>query len=101
MSKSQPLSELDRCFTEDELALVECKSNAMLTHIRLNELMRQLGITKAQLLESPVVTPEALERLENASSDLTVSQLNQYVRALGGKLTITLSHPSGDVVLLK
>jgi DNA-binding Xre family transcriptional regulator len=99
MPKSQPLSELDRCFTEDELALVECKSNAMLIHIRLNELMQQLGVTKTQLLESSIMTLEEIEFLESASSDLTVSQLEKYVRALGGKLTISVSHPNGDVVL--
>ena len=100
MSKSQPLSDLDQNFTEDELALVKCKSDAMLIQSRLNELMRQLGKTKAQLPTESTLTSEEISLLEDLSSDLNISQLNRYVQALGGRITITLTHPKGDVILL-
>ncbi|UGA55420.1 hypothetical protein [Vibrio sp. VB16] len=99
MSKSRPLSELDKLFSEEELKLCESKTSHMLFSIQLMKLMEHSGKTKEQLLAESTLTQDDFEQIEHSGLDITVSVLSRYIQALGGKLTLSAMNSNGDKVL--
>lgn len=99
MSKSRPLSELDKLLSQEELAMAEKKAASMLFSMQITELMLQAGKTKEQLLTESELTPEDFANIEHSGLNIPISVLNKYVQALGGKLPLTATNSEGDVTL--
>ncbi|EGR3968957.1 transcriptional regulator [Vibrio cholerae] len=94
MSKSVPIEELDKLFTTEELAEVEYRSRSLRLSLELVELMHQTGKTRQQLLNDTGLTENDLQQIERSGFDISISVLEKYVNALGGKLQICAETPT-------
>lgn len=99
MSKSLPIEELDKLFTEEELTQVEEKSRSLSFSVRLAQLMHQAGKTREQLLEESDLTEEEIQLIEFSGLSISIYLLEKYVHALGGRLRIYAETPHGEVNL--
>lgn len=66
---------------------------------RLREVRDARGVTQAQLAEILGVGQAAVSKVENRS-DVTLSSLRRFVRALGGRLSIVAEFPDGSFPIL-
>lgn len=99
MSKSLPIGELDKLFTEEELTQVEEKSRSLSFSVKLVQLMHQAGKTREQLLEESDLTEKEIQQIEFSGFEISTSLLEKYVFALGGHLRISADMPYGEVKL--
>ncbi len=67
---------------------IEREKRKMLTAVRLAELRRSRKITQAALAELLKIDQSAVSQTEHRA-DMTISTLNGYISALGGKLNIS------------
>lgn len=99
MSKSLPIEELDKLFTEEELTQVEEKSRSLSFSVKLVQLMHQAGKTREQLLEESNLTEREIQQIEFSGLSISISLLEKYVRALGGRVRIYADTPNGEIRL--
>jgi hypothetical protein len=95
MSKTEPIEELDKLLTAEQLAEVESKSKSLKFSVELVQLMHQTGKTRQQLLNDTDLTENDLQQIEWSGSDISISALEKYVNALGGKLRLSVEMPHG------
>lgn len=82
-------------------AAVEARAAALIEEERtLRDLRKALGRTQAQLAKKLGVGQDAISRLEQRS-DILLSTLQDYVRALGGELSLVATFPDRPAVSLK
>jgi len=65
----------------------------------LQELRKSAGITQMKVSEDMDISQGNLSRLER-NSDMLLSTLNEYIRALGGKLKLTVELPNKPPIVL-
>jgi transcriptional regulator with XRE-family HTH domain len=65
----------------------------------LRDLRKALALTQVDVSEKLHMKQEAVSRLERRS-DLLLSTLNSYIKAMGGKLTLTAKFPNRPPVNL-
>jgi len=65
----------------------------------LPELRKALELTQADVSSKLHINQEAVSRLERRS-DLMLSTLNSYIKAMGGKLSITAKFPNKPLINL-
>lgn len=95
MSKTEPIEELDKLLTADQLAEVESKSKSLKFSVELVQLMHQTGKTRQQLLNDTDLTENDIQQIEWSGCDISISALEKYVNALGGSLQICVETPKG------
>ncbi len=79
----------------DAKAASQKRTGELRQEIRLNELRGALGISQEELAELLEKKQAAISRLERRS-DMHVSTLRAFVKALGGKLEIIASFPDAS-----
>lgn len=79
----------------DAKAASRKRTGELRREIRLNELRGALGISQEELAELLEKKQAAISRLERRS-DMHVSTLRAFVKALGGKLEIIASFPDAS-----
>ncbi len=79
----------------DAKAASQKRTGELRREIRLNELRGALGISQEELAELLEKKQAAISRLERRS-DMHVSTLRAFVKALGGKLEIIASFPDAS-----
>lgn len=99
MSKSLPIEELDKLFTEEELAQIEERSRSLSFSVKLVQLMHQAGKTREQLLEESDLTEREIQQIEFSGLEISTSLLEKYIYALGGHLHISAEMPFGEAKL--
>lgn len=74
------------------------RTQALSFNLQLQALRRRRDLTQAQVSAGMHVDQAAVSKLERRS-DMYLSTLSSYVRAMGGQLRITVSFPDGEVTL--
>ena len=94
---ARPFKELrDRMSTEAR-ARVDRRVRETLLEMSLQEIRRGVsGVTQTELAELMQVTQGAISQLEKRH-DALLSNLAEYIRALGGKLELIARFPDSDV----
>ena len=94
---ARPFKELrDRMSTEAR-ARVDRRVRETLLEMSLQEIRRGVsGVTQTELAELMQVTQGAISQLEKRH-DVLLSNLAEYIRALGGKLELIARFPDSDV----
>ena len=92
---AKPFKNLRAKMSPDAKAASEKCSREMRQEIRLAELRGALDISQEELAELLNKKQAAISRLERRS-DMHVSTLRAFVKALGGKLEIIASFPDAD-----
>ena len=72
------------------------RTKALLAEMQLNELRRARELTQQELAEAIGITQGEISKLERRS-DMYLSTLRRYVRAMGGELEIVARFPDGQV----
>jgi transcriptional regulator with XRE-family HTH domain len=77
-------------------AAIQIRAEKQLKQIALDELREARRLTQRQLADRLGVNPAAVSRMERRT-DMYVSTLRNFIRALGGSLRILASFPEGEV----
>lgn len=97
----RPLQEVLSRLPKEEREEVEARARELITEeMTLRELRQACDLTQDQIGEMLKVGQDSISRLEKRS-DLRLSTLRSYVRAMGGSLELTVKFPDHrpDVVL--
>lgn len=90
---SRPFNDLIKDWPADRLARVEARAKALIAEeMTLRDLRKARARTQVQLAKALGVGQEHVSRLEK-KTDMLLSTLAGYVRALGGDLRLTAEFP--------
>lgn len=95
---TKPFSELLKQLTPERRAKIETRVQLALLHHNLLELEESLGITENGMRKDRDIVQSSLSELEN-QEDISVSNLSEYIKALGGNLKIVADFPDREIVL--
>jgi transcriptional regulator with XRE-family HTH domain len=93
---ARKFSELRDKMTPEAQARAAARAEGILLEMQLRELRQSKGVTQVALAEAMWVEQTAISKLERRS-DLYLSTVYEYVRALGGELKLVASFPEGDI----
>jgi hypothetical protein len=97
---SLPFRDLIKDWPAKRRARVEARAKVLIAEeMTLRDLRRARTLTQAQLSKILGIGQEHVSRLEKRS-DMLLSTLANYVRAMGGELTLTAEFPGRDPVRL-
>lgn len=88
--------ELEARLSPEVRARAEAKAKKMLAEMPLDELREARTMTQAHLAKILGVNQAAVSKLERRT-DMYVSTLQDFVKAIGGELKITARFPEGTV----
>ena len=74
------------------------RTNEMLEELALQDLRKALNLTQEQVAIIMKTNQAAASRMEN-QSDIYVSTLRKYIRALGGEIKIVATFKDREVVI--
>jgi DNA-binding XRE family transcriptional regulator len=72
------------------------RTEGMILEMQLRELRRSRNVTQVELAEVMGIEQTAVSKLERRS-DMYLSTVYEYIRALGGELKLVASFPEGDI----
>jgi transcriptional regulator with XRE-family HTH domain len=93
---AKKFSELRGKLSPEAQARAAARSEGMLLEIQLRELRKSRNVTQVEIAEAMGVEQGAVSKLERRS-DMYLSTVYEYVRALGGELKLVASFPEGDI----
>ncbi|NJK44872.1 MAG: XRE family transcriptional regulator [Pleurocapsa sp. SU_196_0] len=93
---AKKFSELRGTLSPEAQARAAARTEGMLLEMQLRELRRSKGVTQVELAEAMGVEQTAVSKLERRS-DMYLSTMYEYVKALGGELKLVASFPEGDI----
>ncbi len=93
---AKKFSELRARMSPEAQAKSEALTHRMLDELPLQELRQARSLSQEQLAEVLHVGQGAISRLERRT-DMYISTLRSYIRAMGGELEITARFPDGSV----
>jgi len=99
MSGHRKWSEIRRDRTPERDALAEAFRRATDAVLKLAEMRAEQGVTDEELSHALEVSQERLSQVEH-KTDLYLSTVESYVRALGGELRLCAVFPDGQEIPL-
>jgi transcriptional regulator with XRE-family HTH domain len=98
MTGHRPFSELTKDFKPERRARVAAKAALLREAMTLEELRKARSLSQEEIAATLTVGQPAVAKLEKRT-DMHVSKLRRYIKALGGTLEITARFPDTSVVL--
>lgn len=68
----------------------------LLMDYALQQIRQELELSQAQVAEQMGVSQPAVAKIESKGKDITLNTLTRYVEALGGRLSLQISLPTGQ-----
>ena len=96
MTGRRPFETLRKGMTTRQRANVAAKVAALREEMTLAELRQARDLTQESLGETLQVGQTAIAKMEKRT-DMYVSNLRRFIRAMGGELDIVARFPDGDV----
>ena len=93
---SKKFSELRTKMSPEAQARSAARAEGMLLEMRLRELRKSRNVTQVQVARVMGVEQTAISKLEHRS-DMYLSTVYEYIKALGGELKLVASFPEGDI----
>jgi len=93
---SKKFSDLRTKMSPEAQARSAARAEGMILEMRLQELRKSRKVTQVQVAEAMGVEQTAISKLERRS-DMYLSTVYEYVKALGGELKLVASFPEGDI----
>lgn len=90
----------ERALTPRQRRRVQKRVERSIAEIELRQLREALKVTQAQMAKRLKITQVAISRLERRP-DLLLSTLDDYLRALGGRLELRAVLPDRSVTLTR
>ena len=82
----------------DRLDRIDQRKKAILHDITLKELRQAFELTQQQLAETLKINQAAISKMES-QSDMYISTLRKFLKAMGATLKIVAEFPDGEVVI--
>lgn len=90
-------NDLTKDFSPERRERIEAHTNALIKESRLLKALRQdLSVSQAELAELMGIRQASVSKLEN-QTDMQLSTLQKYVKALGGELEINVHFADREV----
>lgn len=83
----------------DRRQTINDKAKVLSQSIELAKLRRAMELKQTELAALMGVSQANISKVESGK-DIQLSTLQQYVKALGGEVSITAKMPSGEVILM-
>src|SRR5258707_448236 len=100
MMMAKPFNELIKDWPAERLARVDARGNELIgEEMTLRDLRKARALTQVKLAKTLGIGQEHVSRLEQ-KSDMLLSTLASYVRAMGGDLRLRAQFPGRPPVLL-
>jgi DNA-binding XRE family transcriptional regulator len=93
---AKKFAELTAKMTPESLARSDEKYRQLLAEMPLHELRQALALSQTRLAEVLNVNQAAISKMEHRT-DMYISTLRDYIRAMGGDLEIVARFPDGEV----
>jgi len=93
------LTTLDDHMTADRQRRIKNKADALSQSIELAKLRRAMDLKQIQLAAMMGVSQASISKVESGK-DIQLSTLQNYVRALGGEISITVKMPNRIITLI-
>ena len=93
---AKPFNLLRNKMSPEAQRRVEAKTRKMLEEMPLQELRQARSLTQEQMAKTLRVKQASVSKLERRT-DMYISTLRTYVKAMGGNLEIVAQFPEGDV----
>lgn len=93
---AKKFKELESNMSPESLARSDQKASLLRREMALNELREAMDITQEHLAKILRVKQAAVSKMERRT-DMYVSTLGDFIRAMGGELEITARFPEGAV----
>lgn len=93
---AKKFSELEAKMSLESRKRSDALYRDMLTEMPLNELRQARALSQAKLAETLHVNQAAVSKTERRT-DMYISTLRAYIRAMGGDLEIVARFPDGEV----
>ena len=93
---SKKFNELRTKMSPEAQARSAARAEGMLLEMRLQELRKSRNVTQVEVAQAMGVEQTAISKLERRS-DMYLSTVYEYVKALGGELKLVASFPEGDI----
>lgn len=93
--------ELEQCASEDNQftsrqAFVDINVELKLSHLR-----EELQITQQELAHKLNISQPSVVALEKRGNDIKLSSIQRYINAIGGKIHLAVSLPTGKSVIYR
>ena len=88
--------ELEAKMSPESRARSDMLYHKMLAEMQLNELRQARALSQVKLAETLHVNQAAVSKIERRT-DMYISTLRAYIRAMGGDLEIVAKFPDGEV----
>lgn len=92
-------SKLKKLPSSRRKKILDLAKNLIAEEMTLRDLRKALELTQAEISEKLHMNQEAVSRLERRS-DLLLSTLQSYIRAMGGELNLTAKFPNRPPITL-
>ena len=89
-------SDLQAAMSPESRALSEHIYQGLLSEMPLHELRRARELSQATLAKTLHVNQAAISKMERRT-DMYISTLRDYIRAMGGELEIVATFPEGQI----
>jgi len=93
---AKKFSELEAKMPAESRARSDVLFHRMLDEMPLNELRQARALSQVKLAETLHVNQAAVSKIERRT-DMYISTLRAYIRAMGGDLEIVAKFPDGEV----
>lgn len=93
---AKKFSELEARMAPESRACAETLYQQYLKEMPLNELRQAKALSQATLAKTLHVNQAAISKMERRT-DMYISTLRNYIRAMGGELEIIATFPDGQV----
>ena len=93
---AKKFSELEAKMSPQSRERSDALYNNMLAEMPLNELRQARALSQVKLAETLHVNQAAVSKIERRT-DMYISTLRAYIRAMGGDLEIVAKFPDGEV----
>jgi DNA-binding transcriptional regulator YiaG len=93
---TRKFKELEKKMSPEALAKSQALADAYIKEMALDELREARKLTQAQLASTLKVDQGSVSKLERRT-DMYVSTLRNFIRAMGGELHIRADFPEGSV----
>ena len=96
---AKKFTELEAKMSPQSRARSDVLYRKMLVEMPLNELRQARALSQVKLAETLQVNQAAVSKIERRT-DMYISTLRAYIRAMGGELEIVAKFPDGEVKIV-
>lgn len=95
---AKPFKSLIKDISKERKTRIEAQKVEILKEIDLQELRQALKLTQIQLAETLKIKQAAVSKIEN-QSDMFISTLRRFLKAMGADLKIVAEFPDHKIVI--